>query len=102
VALVEKVKSLREAEQHHRVDDAESEHVTGNHRVDHGDERPGQFDGAGEEHEQEPRARHCKNQHRLFADFVAEDAQRDAAQNKQVGHEENQLGRIFYQLLHEG
>lgn len=101
VALVEKIKGLREAEQHHRVDDAEGEHVAGDHRVDHGDERPGQFNRAGEEHEQEPGSWHCENQHRLFAVFVSEDAQRDADQDQQVGHEENQLGRILHQLLRE-
>lgn len=45
--FVEEVESLREPEKHDAVDDAEREHVTGDHLVDHHHERTGELEGAG-------------------------------------------------------
>jgi len=39
VALVQKVEGLRKAQQHDCVDDSKGEHISSNHRVNHGDER---------------------------------------------------------------
>ena len=44
--LLEGVEGLGEAEENDDVDDAEGEHVSGDHAEDHGHKGPGQFDGS--------------------------------------------------------
>lgn len=57
---------LREGQQHDGVNDGEGEHVTGDHAVDHGDERTSEANGSGEEHEKEPGGRQGKDQDGFF------------------------------------
>lgn len=114
MALVQEVEGLRESKQDDQVNDAECEHVAGQHRVDHRHERPSQAYSAamerrererdagergrsnripGKEHQQEPTAGHSEHQNRFFCVDVADDAERNASQNQNIREEKNRLAR---------
>lgn len=100
--LIQKVERLREPKQHNQIDDAEREHVAGDHREDHRDKRSGQPDGARKEHEQKPAARHGEHEDRLLGVGVAEQPERNAGEQQQIGQQKDRLGRCVGQLLQIG
>ena len=66
VGLDDEEESLAEAKEADGVDDGEGEHVPGDHLEDHGDEGPGELDGATEEHEVKPRPWHREDKERFL------------------------------------
>lgn len=80
--------TLTERNEENRRNDGETNHISGNHTVDHLDERTGQFGGTGEEKQEDPRTGKGEDKEGFFDFMLFHDSERDAEQEKQVSDAE--------------